>query len=43
MNVSPCSERLEVRIPGKSGFQIEGLILGIQVIWKVDTGAKDLL
>lgn len=39
-NVSPCTESLEVRIPGKSGFQIEGLIQGTKVIWKVDTGAR---
>lgn len=34
-NVSPSSESTEVRIPGKSGFQIEGLIQGTKVIWKV--------
>lgn len=41
-NVSPSTERLEVRIPEKSGFQIEGLIQGTKVIWKVDTGARTL-
>lgn len=39
-NVNPCTERLEVQIPGKSGFQIEGLIHGTKVILKVDTGAR---
>lgn len=29
-----------MRIPGKSGFQKEGLIQGTKVIWKVDTGAS---
>lgn len=39
-NVSPTTESLEVRIPGKNGFQIEGLIQGTNVIWKVNTGAR---
>lgn len=39
-NVSPSTESLEVRIPEKNGFQIEGLIQGTKVIWKVDTGAR---
>lgn len=42
-NVSPSTESLEVRIPGKSGFQIEGLIQGTKVIWKVDTGARSFI
>lgn len=39
-NVSPSTESLEMRIPGESGFQIEGLIQGTKVILKVDTGAR---
>lgn len=39
-NVSPCTDCVEVLISGKSGFQIEGLIQGTKVIWKVDTGAR---
>lgn len=39
-NVSPSTKSTEVRIPGKSYFQIEGLIQGTKVIWKVDTGAR---
>lgn len=38
--ISLCTESLEVRIPGKNGFQKEGLIQGTKVIWKVDTGAR---
>lgn len=39
-NVLKSSESLEVRIPGKSGCQIEGLIQGTKVILKVDTSAR---
>lgn len=42
-NVSPCTERLEVRMFGRSGFNIEGLIKETNVIWKVDRSARSSL